>query len=223
LRVAALFFVMGCPTFSVALQTNTNCEWPSSRSESVHSLGALAADAEFAEDLAIRHADVCCGLGSPGFQSLEQYAQARDQCMAVLFQLLADKHGVSIAEVRTALGQRRVDVDLLIMLPYGLIYVLGAFLIVRWLWRRIGQEDPSRAAAMSGFGAAVVALIGVVGGEIWCDSFEMVRLGNGHLSYRETRVPWTHHRLELFLIAVLVFGLLTTVEWFRIRKTQRTT
>jgi hypothetical protein len=72
---------------------------------------------------------------------------------------------------------------------------------------------------MSGLAAAVVALIGVVGGEIWCDSFEMVRLGNGHLSYRETRVPWTHHRVELFLVAVFVFALLTAVEWFRIRKT----
>jgi hypothetical protein len=72
---------------------------------------------------------------------------------------------------------------------------------------------------MSGFAAAAVALIGVVAGEIWCDSFEMVRLGNGHLSYRETRVPWTHHRFALFLIAVFVFGVLTAVEWKRIRKT----
>ena len=217
LRVAALLFILLCPILSLAVPTNTNCEWPSSRSASSRSVRALAADAEFAENLAIRHADACCGLGSPGFQSLERYAQAREQCMATLFQLLADKHNVSTAEVRRALGQRRLDVDLLIMLTYGAIYILAAYLIVRWLWRRIGQEDPSRAAVMSVFAAAVVALIGVVGGEIWCDSFEMVRLGNGHLSYRETRVPWTHHRVELFLIAVVVFGLMTALKWFRLR------
>ena len=158
--VLVLFLILGGATCSTASETNTNCEWPKSHSERVRSSSALSADAEFAEDLAIRHADACCGLGSPGFESLEQYAQARDACMAKLFQLLGQEYGVSAEQVRQALGQRRLGTDLLIMLFYGAVYAIVAYVIVRWLWRRIGQEDPSRATVISVFVSLVVALIG---------------------------------------------------------------
>ena len=154
---------------------------------------------------------------------MEQYTQARDACVANLFQLLGQKYGVSAEQVRQALGQRRLGTDLLIMLSYGAVYAIFAYVIVRWLWRRIGQEDPSRATVISVFVSLVVALIGTIAGEIWCDGLEMVRLGNGHLSYRETRVPWTHHRLELFFCGVLLFLILAALQWFRVRDHQTDT
>jgi hypothetical protein len=65
---------------------NSDCKWPTEVASHSPDAQHLSADAEFAEDLAIRYADVHHGLRTPGYVSGETYAAARDQCMQRLFE-----------------------------------------------------------------------------------------------------------------------------------------
>ncbi len=60
--------------------------------------------------------------------------------------------------------------------------------------------------------AAVAIAVAVVAiGQVWAGYVEMLRLGNGHLSYRARRIPWGHHLINtivLFLLTVWCMGLL---------------
>lgn len=104
---------------------NTDCRWPGE--VHVHPADArhLSADAEFAEDLAIRYADRHYGLRTPDHISGDVYGAAREKCMASLFEQIAKEHGVPVGVVTGVLGRNRVGVDLAINLPFLLFYGLA--------------------------------------------------------------------------------------------------
>jgi hypothetical protein len=104
----------------------------------------LHADAEFAEDLAIRYADACCGPNSHHFESMEQYVQARDECTSRLFQAVATKYGVTDSDVRAALEHRPILFDLATMLPFVALYGWITNLIVRRIRRRYADASASQ-------------------------------------------------------------------------------
>lgn len=54
----------------------------------------------------------------------------------------------------------------------------------------------------------IASVVGMLLGEVWSDLMENIRLGNGHLSYRAERIPWSHHRLGIFVGGVVLFWLL---------------
>ncbi len=56
---------------------NSDCRWPTEAAGQSPDARHLSADAEFAEDLAIRYADVHHGLRTPGFVSGEAYVAAQ--------------------------------------------------------------------------------------------------------------------------------------------------
>ncbi len=147
---------------------NSNCEWPGETAVSLDLSKSgqqqhLADDAQGAEDLAIRYADSHSGPRSGHFAGFDEYRRTREQCMAALFAVIANTHGVTREQVRESLAHRRTS---------------------------------------------VVSLGGVLLGEIWSFTAENFRVGNGHLSYRVNRIPWTQHRLGLFAGGVVLFWLL---------------
>jgi hypothetical protein len=68
---------------------NSDCRWPAETASRPADARHLSADAEFAEDLAIRYADSHHGLRTPYYVSGEAYDAARDRCMAELFEQIA--------------------------------------------------------------------------------------------------------------------------------------
>jgi hypothetical protein len=100
---------------------NTDCKWPGENPLRNATPAHLSADAEFAEDLAIRYADLHHGLRTPGWVSGEVYAAARDKCMYLLFDEIARQHGVSTERVAGSLGSNRGMMDLAINVPFGLL------------------------------------------------------------------------------------------------------
>ena len=82
---------------------NTECKWPGEVADRGAGVPHLSADAEFAEDLAIRYADTHYGLRTPG--SGEMYEAERDRCMNLLFQQIAKEHGVPVGVVSGSLGR----------------------------------------------------------------------------------------------------------------------
>jgi len=77
-------------------------------------LAHLSDDATFAEDLAIRYADVRKGHRSGHFETTAEYGRTRDACIAALFAVIADEHGVAPAQVRSALTRRPAALDLVV-------------------------------------------------------------------------------------------------------------
>jgi hypothetical protein len=83
---------------------NSDCRWPSETITHSATGQHLSEDTEFAEDLAIRYADVHYGLRTPYYVSGEAYVAARNRCMAALFQQIAEEHGVPIDRVYSSLA-----------------------------------------------------------------------------------------------------------------------
>src|SRR5438105_10225496 len=77
----------------------------------------------FAEDLAIRYADACCGPRSGHFESMEEYGRRRDECMAQFFQVVALAYGTTENEIRASLTRRRPELDAASMISFCIIYV----------------------------------------------------------------------------------------------------
>ncbi len=221
-RIVSCIVVLACLTAcSQHPPPNSNCQWPNETNAKALKPGQntdrqhLSDDAEFAEDLAIRYSDSCC----KNFDGSSEGARARDTCMAALFHVIASVHNVSPDDVRRSLTHRRVSFDLAVILSFAVLYGCGASLLVRWLYRIYGAgEELTTVVIMTAVASAIASTVGVMFGEVWSGILEALRIGNGHMSYRATRIPWTQHRLGLFIGGIVVFLLIAVV--YRRRTTE---
>ncbi len=186
---------------------NSDCRWPGETSNHPVSASHLSADAEFAEDLAVRYADAHFGLRSPN--PSENYGAERDRCMERLFEEIGKEHGVSVEQVSGSLGQNRAYIDMVEVLPFALLYSLAAIVGARMLWRRYAPAENGWAPGitMALFVSLALAAGGTMLGEVWNWFVEGYRIGNQHMSYRANRLLWARHRYELFGAAVMIFWL----------------
>ena len=188
------------------------------RNQRLHLMG----EALRAEDLAVRYADVHSGHRSGQYAGSEAYQHAREQCMATLFDALANHHSVTVAQVRDALLYRRASVDVLILTLFVAFYTVAANAIARWIAdSALAEAWVVRwvATAVAGFGAAATGLVLFAQ---WAATFEMIRIGNTHMSYRVGRSPWFEHRGELLIGGVVLFVLLAAYRYSRGRVEDRT-
>lgn len=200
----------GC---SHAPRPAADCRWPAeaprpldlaNRADRRH----LTDDALRAEDLAIRFADSLAAPHSKHFEGFAKYDRMHDECMTALFDTVARLHGVPSSEVRAALTRRPLAPDALVLLGCAFLYVLVARGVARRVARNFpwsGRSDSIVAVVATIAAAAVVSMIAVMIGEWLAISIEMVRVGNAHLSDRTGRVPWTQHRLALFVAGAALF------------------
>jgi hypothetical protein len=203
--------LVGCSSGALP---NSDCEWskenagPLDLSQSMQARH-LSGDAERAEDLAIRYADARRGPHSGHFEGSAAYGRTRDQCMASLFQIVGSNHGVTDEQIRWHLAHRRPELDLAVILSFIALYAWAAILIVRRVCRRnADQQETLSWLVMITYTSVIASAVGVLLGEVWSDLMENIRVGNGHLSYRSERIPWSHHRLEIFVGGVFLFWLL---------------
>lgn len=119
--------------------------------------------------------------------------------MAALFDAIARSHHVSSEQVRQAVWHRRVWLDAAVILTFAALYGVASIGVVRRIFRSgLGDERwvvlPAVVAA-----SAVVSFAGVLLGGVWSGLIEVLRVGNGHLSYRGNRIPWGQHTLATFV------------------------
>jgi hypothetical protein len=192
-------------------RVDADCEWRGDESAAPlelrngDRLRHLTDDALVAEDLAIRYADTHRGHRSGHFAGVDEYARTRERCMGELFGAIASSHGVTPAEVRDALGRRRALPDLAVMLSFAVLYAAAASGVARWILGSLTAAAGWAAVAAVAVTSAVVSTAGMLVGELWSGAVEMLRVGNGHLSYRADRIPWGQHRGSLFFCGVLLF------------------
>jgi hypothetical protein len=217
--VLSLLPLLVCSSaFAESDRRNTDCNWPEeaavpldlrNREEHRH----LKADAELAEDLAIRFADKHEGY-NPG------YVKARNQCMAALFSMVAKNHDVTVEQLREVLVERPVSFDAVVLLCFTPIYFLLASLLTKLLSRRFPLQEGLPSLLVFILAAIFASFLGVLLLEILAFAPEVMRLGNNHLSYRANRIPWAHHRLPLFVGGFILYLLAAA---HRYRKTVRDT
>ena len=65
------------------------------------------------------------------------------------------------------------------------------------------------AAALASLGLAI-AVIAI--GQLWASAVEVIRIGNGHLSYRAFRIPWAQYRLATFTLVVIAVWAITWIQ-----------
>lgn len=134
--------------------------------------------------------------------------------MASLFHVIANDHGVTQQQVRESLVRRRASWDLAVILSFAVLYGFVASGMTRRLWRRFPPDEGWFAGAVVTIvTSALVSMAGVLVGEIWSTMAETFRVGNGHLSFRTDRIPWTQHRFGLFVCGVVFFWLIAGLHY----------
>jgi len=187
---------------------NSDCRWPGESVQHPASNWNLSRDAEFAEDLAIRYADVHHGPRTPYYVSGEDYNAARDSCVATLFGEVARQHDVPIELVYKSLGRNRMYIDAVEVLPFALLYCFLIAVVTRLILRRYPPADGWTPSAIMILLLSVgFALGGIMLGEVWSWFLEGYRVGNSHMSYRAQRLIWSRHPAVLFSGALALFWL----------------
>jgi hypothetical protein len=209
--------------FAVALsgcvarnRVNPSCQWtndPPSHLDVRRSgdVQHLMNDAMVAEELAIRYADATRGHRSGHFAGSDEYAAARERCLATLLAVAASTHGVDAQQVRDLIRRRPLALDVFVVLSFAMLYVLISSGVVGGILRRFPADEPTPVLISSVVAAIVLSVSGVLALGLWAGTIEMARIGDTHLSYRADRLPWNHHTLDLFMSGFVLF--LATAAW----------
>ena len=166
----------------------------------------LRRDVELAEDLAIRYGDVRWGPGPARWQGRDE------QCLTPLLDQMARRHGLSIADVAAARATlEHKGANLIVNLPAAFVFTLVAWLTLYRIYARFSVRDELAAIVVASLLAAlVVGGFTVAFGTMWEGFVEMIRLGNGHLSYRGLRRQWIRFAPQLFVLGVSGFWVAAT-------------
>lgn len=164
----------------------------------------LRDDAVTAEDVAIRWADT-------HFHLLPEWPARQNECMEALFEGVAKHHGVDVAVVRGYSVKRDIVLDSTVVVSFGALYAVVAFIFAGRICRRFPIGEPGywvMALTM----AVGISLAGVMIGILWSIVVEGIRLNSGHLSYRMDRILFRQHWAMLFVCGVAIFLLASLVR-----------
>lgn len=122
-----------CPGCIDRNRVNKTCEWTGDTAFPIDSQNAahqthLVADAQLAEELAIRHADAEFGrrFSVEHHGGLIDNGRFRRECLSRMFHAIENNHAVTPEQVRVARGQRNRTFDLAAVLLFLPLYALGA-------------------------------------------------------------------------------------------------
>jgi hypothetical protein len=168
----------------------------------------LRADSATAESWAVAYADV-----SPGRQQgASPYADVRDRCIAILFARISQRHGIDAITVRQYAGQRDIIFDASVLLMFAFAYLMIAYQLVGALTRRFTRDERFALVTAVIIVSVMTAVAAVPAGDSWSIAAEVLRVGNGHLSYRTERLPWRQYRSAVIATALGLFWLIAVVR-----------
>ncbi|HEU5451057.1 MAG TPA: hypothetical protein VFU76_03675 [Terriglobales bacterium] len=215
----ALLLLVVCTSACVRRDgRNSDCTWPgeagavaldpSQPAASRH----LSADTEYAEELADRFTNVHYGPHS-GYVGPPIAGRERHGCMVILFQKIAETHGVSTDQVIAAFGHNRLPVDLAEILSFALVFALLATLGIARIWSRYPPgEEQAAGLLMIALGALAFGVAAVMMGPMWSATAENIRIGTGHLGPRALRLPMERYSKLVFAAGVISF---LALAWLR--------
>jgi hypothetical protein len=178
----------------------------------------LRDDAATAESWAIAYADV-----SPARrESAAAYAQATNDCMTTLFAQVSRVHTVAPDVVREYSRRRNGCFDAMVFLALGTTYVMAAYTMAGRIASRFPVDEWGAGAFAILALSLAAAFVAVFIGDTLSIAAEILRVGNGHLSYRADRLPWRRHHPFVFAAGVGLFWLLALLRYRDEQKTLKT-
>jgi hypothetical protein len=131
--------------------------------------------------------------------------------MQTLFQGVAQHHGVDVAIVRQYSRTRDPVVDTAVIVGFGILYVVVAYIFAGRIRKRFPEYDSS-FWIMTLVLAAGVSLVAVMVGVLGSIVIEEIRLNSGHLSFRMNRIPFRHYWETLFVGGFVLFWLVVLLR-----------
>ena len=178
-----------CPGCIPRDRVNTTCEWTSDAAFSVDSRNPahqehLIEDAQLAEELAVSYADAEFGrrFGIEHHGGLIDNGRLRHECLLRMFAAIENNHAVTAEQIRVARGYRNPTFDLAVGLMFLPFYALGATIACRRISRRFSSTERSVRWAATLLASAVVSLLGLQCLRLWGAIWEVIRVGNGHMT-----------------------------------------
>jgi hypothetical protein len=180
---------MRCPGCLPRDRVNKTCEWtgdakfPLESEDQAHREHFIK-DAQLAEELAIRYADAEFKrrFGSEAHGGLIDNGRLRGECMSRMFDAIENNHDVTPEQVRFARAQRNRTFDLAVGLLFIPLYSLAATIVCRWLFRRFSSTERFVGVVATGLASVAVSLLGIQCLRLWGAVWEVVRVGNGHMT-----------------------------------------
>lgn len=158
---------------------NDQCRWPDEAAGILNLHNAsdqdyLRDDAQFAEELAIRHTD--------RFRRTHGHIESHQrlvECTGTLFGRIAALHSVNAGVVSQAALQRNKTADFaLVFFPMGVVFVLFTYRQCDRIFLQTGSIAAAMILAL--FTSILATGCGVLNGEEWALAVETLRIGNGH-------------------------------------------
>ena len=109
--------------------------------------------------------------------------------------------------VREYAQQRDIIFDAAVLLVFAFAYVVIAYQLVGAVTRRFSGDERFALVAAVIIVSVMTVFVAVLVGDSWSIGAEVLRVGNGHLSYRTERLPWRQYRPAIIATALGVFWL----------------
>jgi hypothetical protein len=132
--------------------------------------------------------------------------------MAMLFARISQSHEIDVSTAREYAQQRDVIFDAAVLLAFAFAYVLIAYQLVGAVTRRFPGDERFVLVAAVIVVSVMTVVAALLVGDNWSIGAEVVRVGNGHLSYRTERLPWRQYRPAIVATALCVFWLVAGVR-----------
>lgn len=222
--IAGFASAAACPSCIDRARVNRTCGWTGDAKFPVDAQNPehqkhLVADAQLAEDLAIRYADAEFNrlYGYEAHGGLIDRGRVRNECMASLVTAIENNHAVTPEQIAIARGQRDWVFDAAAALSFVPLFVFAAAVQCRHLHRRFSADERVVRFAATGLAAAATSFLALQLGQLWLGLWEAIRVRNGHMSsFRAaTWNPWPHrYGVALFVGGILAFWLIAA-SWRR--------
>jgi hypothetical protein len=208
---------VGCPGCIERDRVNSTCEWtgdttfPIDAQHRAHQQH-LIADAQLAEELAIRYADSEHQrlFGTYGHGGLIDHGRVRHECMARLVTTVENIHAVTADQIAMARGQRNGLFDLAVGLSFLPLYCVVATMVSLALRRRFSSDQRHVGLVAVALSSVAASFLGLQLFQMWSGVWEAVRVGNGHISSFRA-ATWNHwgqqHHGAEFIGGILLFWL----------------
>lgn len=203
-----------CPGCIDRSRINNGCEWtgdlgfPLDQGTSAHR-AHLVADAHVAEELAIRFADVEHGRrhGIEHHGGLLDGGRVRNDCLSQMFGAIERSHGVTAAEVQVARAGRNATYDAAVAVLFLPMYALVSLVVTRRVGQRFPRDEPLARWVAVCLASVPVSLLGLQGFRLWGAVWEVIRVGNGHMTSirAASRSAWVHHMDGQMFWGMLLF------------------
>ena len=224
---AGIVFAGDCPGCIERRRINQSCEWtgdaafPIDSNDPAHRRH-LVADAQLAEDLAIRRADAEFGRLS-GYEAPQPHGglidggRVRNDCMATLVAAIETNHAVTAEQIAAARGEHSRLFDAAAALSFVPLFLVCAGAVCSRLSVRFSSEGRTVKLAALAVASIFTTLLGLQAGQLWLGIWEAVRVRNGHLSgFRAaTRTAWPHDYVGVLLAAGVAVFSFAAMFWHR--------